>query len=158
MENNKHFKSVMDQMLEDNNKEIEKLKQSYVPSEKFRIIDAASHSLEKDKEIERLKDNYDDSETELALAHSCVKTLQSELTELKGLTDIEVKHCKTLLASCEKALSERDAQLTELKEKHDEFILHFIDWFGTWQTDKRLEDYGINDIKEQYYKQTHENK
>jgi hypothetical protein len=32
----------------------------------------------------------------------------------------------------------------------DEVLLDFIDWFGTWQTDKPLEDYGINDILDAY--------
>lgn len=32
----------------------------------------------------------------------------------------------------------------------DEVLLDFIDWFGTWQTDKRLGDYGINDILDAY--------
>ena len=32
----------------------------------------------------------------------------------------------------------------------DETLLDFIDWFGTWQTDKRLDDYGINDILDKY--------
>ena len=31
-----------------------------------------------------------------------------------------------------------------------EELLDFIDWFGTWQMDKNLDDYGINDIHDHY--------
>ena len=36
--------------------------------------------------------------------------------------------------------------------QRSELLLDFIDWFGTWQTDKNLDDYGINDIHEAYEK------
>ena len=40
-----------------------------------------------------------------------------------------------------------------LTEKNtSEQILIFIDWFGTWQMDKNLDDYGINDIQEEFDK------
>jgi len=34
----------------------------------------------------------------------------------------------------------------------DEQLLIFIDWFGTWQMDKNLTDYGINEIQEEFDK------
>ncbi len=39
-----------------------------------------------------------------------------------------------------------------MTEEKEQILFDFIDWFGTWQTDKHLPDYGINDILEAYQK------
>ncbi len=37
-------------------------------------------------------------------------------------------------------------------EYNDESLTVFVDWFGTWQMNKNLSDYGVNDIIDEYKK------
>lgn len=41
----------------------------------------------------------------------------------------------------------------DLEGLEDEKLLHFINWFGTWSTEKHLPDYGISDIQYAYRKE-----
>lgn len=104
-----------------------------------------------------------------------LKRQNLELQEKLGLTEIELNHKNTLLESCEKALTETHEKLDEANEvlkaseknyvgrcsalekqlaekefNDDVELLNFIDWFGSWQEDKHLPNYGINDILKAY--------
>lgn len=41
-------------------------------------------------------------------------------------------------------------EVETLKNDSNEELLNFIDWFGSWQEDKNLSNYGINDILKNY--------
>lgn len=79
-------------------------------------------------------------------AISVIKNLQQQLAE----KDKEIESYMSLLDDASKTVVEKDKEIEMLKDESDEKLLNFIDWFGSWQTDKRLEDYGINDVLENY--------
>ena len=62
------------------------------------------------------------------------KEMENQQQEEIGLMEIELKHTKTLLASCEKALEDRNKQ--DKNKYSEEDMMNFAQWFSDYEIPK----------------------